>query len=1099
MDSEETIQCSFSGNNSDAPVYLFQRSNRQDKEDTRLWDQEINEITSIIDVSIENATRLEQDSDMHRVYMDIPQRARECRAAAQSAIHACARFAEEHRLIVKGWDALMNNMDASIARLTKRATRFLHQAEKVQQQKPKAAALLQGFDEVIDELKRIRLPGALLAHSRGNADRSFYSDMSLYTWISAFDQEHSLTELVEQVAGQFKNFEQTDANVTVQNIEKVTEWSKNLNNREIKGINKRLSYLDHHLRQAEGRGKAIEKHTSKILETPPRIDQSSLEELLTEYRYLMGQIYTELKEIRIICNRFFQSKLELLRILRARLNTWIARTYNRLHHTHNEVLVFEEKFTGLKQRLDLIRQIREAPVMYATAVTEVIRRKTFQKEFKLWHSLHVEKCSSLSEEESEIRAQFSAKFEKHFLRVLFHGMFDVLPPFFVKNVPEFDTSLGPIDAEHLRELRKNIEELKQYLNVAAPQVFFRLSVRDPSAPSPVVVQSALRREESFITADPAYAMPTLSRNFPSTNWLSTDDVIDSSPSTAPALLMAKSPPSRVGSSSSLNMPITPSLNQLSMLGEEDELPFTSASTSVAKTAPIQIPTPQPRQMSEKSSQFSTPDDHFQNPDPSEERQFVVDDLTSRSQSYEFLKPVALQISSLSKDMLELRADVTVDCNFFKEKFARLEELTSFALEEQIAKMRQLYEDKLAEAEKERQRMAEELKKRDEEIEVLKIHREKCDASSQELAEKAAEVERLQSQVEALETRVKEVRSETYKEGIIAMELEKTRVSNEYEEVIEGKDATIRKLTKELEKKTAEVAHLQSDPEGEAFRKAVIADIRAELEKESKNRLELLTKGISQKKEEDISRVRMELEYEKKLFEKELKFSMKWLAAERDRLKDYVIEKVEDGNAVCAGVESDIKAAIVSEEGASKSVYCSNSATQTDFPALATAFEGMNMSRYDDMRESVFAFEQVADVDPESAVVRAEEPGNDNKLIGVSVQTRIGMKAMDRMVAVEDIIEGSTVLVIWNDRHNAYMLFSTSAYSHFVKESSVRRLGLATTLPNIPRRNWIMGKVSHLDLCVIRKADNRYRLPVETRVYRVDVEPLDVRSARAPTM
>lgn len=47
-------------------------------------------------------------------------------------------------------------------------------------------------------------------------------------------------------------FEQTDANVTVQNIEKVTEWSKNLNNREIKGINKRLSYLDHHLRQAEG-------------------------------------------------------------------------------------------------------------------------------------------------------------------------------------------------------------------------------------------------------------------------------------------------------------------------------------------------------------------------------------------------------------------------------------------------------------------------------------------------------------------------------------------------------------------------------------------------------------------------------------------------------------------------------------------------------------------------------------------------------------------------------------------------------------------------------------------------------------------------------
>lgn len=57
--------------------------------------------------------------------------------------------------------------------------------------------------------------------------------------------------------------------------------------------------------------------------------------------------------------------------------------------------------------------------------------------------------------------------------------------------------------------------------------------------------------------------------------------------------------------------------------------------------------------------------------------------------------------------------------------------------------------------------------------------------------------------------------------------------NLYNNHLQGKDATIRKLTKELEKKTAEVAHLQSDPEGEAFRKAVIADIRAELEKESK--------------------------------------------------------------------------------------------------------------------------------------------------------------------------------------------------------------------------------------------------------------------------
>lgn len=60
-------------------------------------------------------------------------------------------------------------------------------------------------------------------------------------------------------------------------------------------------------------------------------------------------------------------------------------------------------------------------MMYATAVSEVVRRRTFHKEFLSWHSLHVDKCTALSDEESQIRAQFSAKMEKHFLRVLFHG------------------------------------------------------------------------------------------------------------------------------------------------------------------------------------------------------------------------------------------------------------------------------------------------------------------------------------------------------------------------------------------------------------------------------------------------------------------------------------------------------------------------------------------------------------------------------------------------------------------------------------------------------------------------------------------------------
>lgn len=39
------------------------------------------------------------------------------------------------------------------------------------------------------------------------------------------------------------------------------------------------------------------------------------------------------------------------------------------------------------------------------------------------------------------------------LRFFFAGLFDTLPTFCVKSLPKFDESLGPIDIDHLRELR----------------------------------------------------------------------------------------------------------------------------------------------------------------------------------------------------------------------------------------------------------------------------------------------------------------------------------------------------------------------------------------------------------------------------------------------------------------------------------------------------------------------------------------------------------------------------------------------------------------------------------------------------------------------
>ncbi|KHJ85935.1 hypothetical protein OESDEN_14329 [Oesophagostomum dentatum] len=220
-------------------------------------------------------------------------------------------------------------------------------------------------------------------------------------------------------------------------------------------------------------------------------------------------------------------------------------------------------------------------------------------------------------------------------------------------------------------------------------------------------------------------------------------------------------------------------------------------------------------------------------------------------------------------MLDLRAELVKNCDIYKEGFIRLNELVNSAFAEKMKQVKDHYTSELDRITSGQQNIITELQHRVEDYDRLEaLYREEKEGLVRDLALQQGEVESyvLSGEVISLEERVKNVRSETYKEGIIAMELEKNRLSTEYEEVIEGKDAQIRQLQKDLEKKNAEIARLQSDPDSEAFRKSVISEIRAELEKESKGKLDLLTKGITQKKEEECARLRKEMEYEMRMKE-----------------------------------------------------------------------------------------------------------------------------------------------------------------------------------------------------------------------------------------
>ncbi|VDN21604.1 unnamed protein product [Gongylonema pulchrum] len=119
---------------------------------------------------------------------------------------------------------------------------------------------------------------------------------------------------------------------------------------------------------------------------------------------------------------------------------------------------------------------------------------------------------------------------------------------------------------------------------------------------------------------------------------------------------------------------------------------------------------------------------------------------------------------------------------------------------------------------------------------------------------------------------------------------------------------------------------------------------------------------------------------------------------------------------------------------------------------------------------------------------------------VSSQTTISMREMRTMISVQEMHERCTALIVWTEAHNAYTVFSTKPLFYFVKESSIKRMGVKLNRQSVAetsaeqRPNWLMVVITRLELCKILKAENRYNLKVGAKFYRVEVEPLHIDSS-----
>ncbi|VDN06857.1 unnamed protein product [Thelazia callipaeda] len=999
---------------------------------------------------------------------------------AERSLQFCARLVQDHQLLHQGWLALISNLCDSRTQIVKKSERFFSRYERLRTMKGKAESLLQDFDNVLRTLSQIKIPSALLSNSYKLQGMSRAAEeCTLYEYIARADPQNSLEEMSEQVNLLLSKTNDTEYRQVISNMKYVNEKVNNYEMRTIRGINTRLTQLDSMFHNKEQQMKVLRNlcfavSQSTFHSTDIRVSKFMFisKDIVLGQREKMLEVKKLIEQMQKMGRAFEQSKIELLSNIRTRLRGWILQVYDRLHTTNNQITLFEEKYIVLRNRLDIIRQVKESPTMYATALTECLRRSVLQPEFESWFTSFMGKSVTLIAEETSVREVFKQKLGRHFLKQLFPGMFDSFPNFTCCTLTQFDKNLPPVSTEDLRNLRQAVPCLTNLLKVTDPFIYLRLSVKDPRVISGSQMTPVLKREESFYTTDATINVTNLNKNFPSTHWLSGDENLDVSPSNA--TIMAKSPPSRFGSTGSLDITdesSTKPLNPFAALFDvsnnetpENRVEVESEAYSVlnaSKSEPIAIPqsvasacqvvVPSVEEenslkpLSNKSSQFGTPEDHIN-------YQRRVADVFDRSGANDLLY-LRDALKKLLKELMHFKEELVLSVNQVREYSGEVLEKISSSIvayiecaeksagTDMFTKPKLL--DAVTETEEENQLeesfvMSDGEKSSEKDNRILELQ--------QIITAQEKKIERLREQQSSAKNtianpliyRMEAERSEMYKTLGVDHELALERRTSSYGEEMMRKNKEIESLKMTLHMLRVGSSHFTDS----AVSTAAVSGNQSAYEQKYKHG----NPGMC-----GHSLVCKELDETEKEYQLATEFMQ------------------------CTEIATGLQANEVSKEYLQKPFTISNRTT----------------NEAKDIDTDVSTDETEGHSDEDIAPVTSKP---------ATVQTTISLREMRTMITVQDIHEFCAVLIVWSEPHDAYILFSISPVFHFVKERSLKRMGVKWDRQSVAvstvgqRPNWLMAVTTRLELCKIRKADNRYNLKVGTKFYRVEVEPLQIDSS-----
>ncbi|KAI6233678.1 RB1-inducible coiled-coil protein 1 [Aphelenchoides fujianensis] len=1079
---------------------------------------------------------------------------------AETLIRYCAKIVSEHLYLNHGWQAVTTNLDENLAQISTRFGRAFRIAQRLPQIRKHSQVWVSDFQIVFEALSKIKIPASLMNKSSSGTSTESESlstgeAVTLFEWIENHDPVYTLDVLIEHVSQHIEKLDDNDFKKASDALKYVKNLNKQPGYREIRGVDKRLASLDARLVALENSLHKLKEVATRLIN--PQYDQNNYRNVVNDQRDRLNRITSTLDEFTGHAHMFLNSKMELLKNVRTRLAGWIRQGYDHLQSAHTDLTLFEEKFNGFRQRLDLVRQVREAPILFVAAVSEVIRRQAFREEFDCWLALFIQKCSEFIKEENITRAEFFCKLEKHFLREIFSDMGDELPNFCPAKV-KIDAKLPLLDAQVLRELRETLRDCEvpeDLFKIATPNVFPRLLVEDPkSAASTRNRPQFIHRDESFFVHDKGEH--AIESKFPSTTWLNAaDEPTEMSPLTNQFYLSRAG-----GSNSSLNADsnvttpsdLVPTLESIKplhagsipreVIGTPSSVDLTSPTSihpdrhptkQTARRSPSAAHRPvfhtggdsqvslntKDRDMSDSTTPLYTPmlsptavstehfDQHTQTKPEKIDEEEEGRANAQREKMREDFAGLKNRVAELTNELSALRVEVGEQSTGAQS-----------TVESQI----QAIADKAAAIQTEAKERADEL---DGVKEQLKSREAQWEETNAQMAALKAENEKLKEILE----HEKYLRTEKESEAHQKSEMLK-KLNDDLLKTIQAKDEMQVELLRaesgkqQLEsqiKAAADVDYLsiELDIVSQILKRELqpeeVEQVRAEIEKrkavrrndtdqsadiESKLRGEyeaafrrkmaFVVQGIEEKKNEELAKIREENEAEIKAEYTRYIQKMKERIAELEQKAQFY----ESTSGVLAAstmtfpttnTESFIShplaesCQVVAEEDADDAI---EEETRT---IEETNEEEAEVEKKDD--DAPTASKPSDEQDDAEDEDQAIAPVRNTT---IATQTKVRGRDLRMMITLHEITEGWAVILVHSKTHNSFCVFSVCSSLYFVKQRSLRRLGVD---PNAapPQNTMLFARIANVELCETKKAPNRYNLPPNTRFYRVDVAPMPV--------